>query len=122
MSPETLTVVGCSVAILAVMVSLHVRLTADVAELRRELRGEVAGVRGEVAGVRGDLAEVRSELRGDLAEVRSELRGDLAEVRGDLAALRRDVASQGERLARIEGAVLGPWRPPEPDPAGEKPA
>ena len=129
MTPETLTVVGCSVAILAVMVSLHVRLTADVAELRRELRGEVAGVRGEVAGVRGEVAEVRGEVaevrrevRGDLAEVRRELRGDLAEVRGDLAALRRDVAGQGERLARIEGAVLGPWRPPEPDPAGEKPA
>ena len=86
MTPETLTVVGCSVAILAVMVALHVRLTADMAELRRELRG------------------------------------DLAEVRGDLAVLRRDVANQGERLARIEGAVLGPWRPPEPDPAGEKPA
>ncbi len=133
MTPETLTVVGCSVAILAVMVTLHVRLTADVAELRRELRGEVAGVRGEVAGVRGevagvrselrgDMAELRTELRGDMAELRTELRGDLAEVRGDLAALSRDVASQGERLARIEGAVLGPWRPPEPDPAGEKPA
>ena len=86
MTPETLTVVGCSVAILAVMVTLHVRLTADMAGVRRELRG------------------------------------DVAEVRGDLAALRRDVASQGERLARIEGAVLGPWRPPKPDPAGEKPA
>lgn len=129
MTPETLTVVGCSVAILAVMVTLHVRLTADVAELRRELRGEVAEVRGDmaelrrevrgdVARVRGDMAELRTELRGDMAEVR----GDMAELRGDLAALRRDVASQGERLARIEGAVLGPWRPPEPDPAGEKPA
>ena len=79
-------VITSNMAVLAVVVALHVRLAADVAELRREVRG------------------------------------DVAEVRGDLAALRRDVASQGERLARIEGAVLGPWRPAEPDPAGEKPA
>ena len=47
------------------------------------------------------------------------LAAEVAEVRGDLGALRRDVASQGERLARIEGAVLGPWRPAEPEGEGK---
>ena len=32
-------------------------------------------------------------------------------LRRELQELRKEVAGQGERLARIEGAVLGPWRP-----------
>ena len=39
-----------------------------------------------------------------------------------LQELARDLRALAERVARIEGAVCGPWRPPEPDPAGEKPA
>ncbi len=39
-----------------------------------------------------------------------------------LRELARDLRALAERVARIEGAVCGPWRPPEPDPAGEKPA
>ena len=74
MTPEILAVVGTGVAVLAVLVplilTLHNRTAADIAELRRELKG-------------------------------------------DIDSLRRDVRDQGERLARIEGAVLGPWRPPE---------
>lgn len=74
MTAETLAVIGTGVAILAVLVplilTLHARQAADLADLRREV-----------------------------------------------LQLRKDMASQGERLARIEGAVLGPWRPePEGDP------
>ena len=39
-----------------------------------------------------------------------------------LGELARDLRGLAERVARIEGAVCGPWRPPEPGPAGEKPA
>ena len=39
-----------------------------------------------------------------------------------LQELARDLRALAERVARIECAVCGPWRPPEPDPAGEKPA
>ena len=39
-----------------------------------------------------------------------------------LEELARDLRALAERVARIEGAVCGPWRPPETDPAGEKPA
>lgn len=74
MTAETLAVIGTGVAVLAVLVplilTLHARQAADVADLRREV-----------------------------------------------LQLRKDMAAQGERLARIEGAVLGPWRPePEGDP------
>ena len=40
------------------------------------------------------------------------LRDDLAEVRRDMAELRRDVHAVSDRVARIEGALTGPWRPP----------
>ena len=42
--------------------------------------------------------------------LRSELRNESAEVRREL------LASIDRRLARIEGAVLGPWRPSETEP------
>ena len=46
-------------------------------------------------------------------EIREDLAGLRREVREDLAAVRADVAAHGERLARIEGALLGPARPTE---------
>ena len=45
-----------------------------------------------------------------LASTRTELRTDVAEVRRDLHAL-------AERVARIEGALTGPWRPTNGTPA-----
>ena len=38
---------------------------------------------------------------------------DLASLRRELGELRERVTELGERLARIEGAVPGPWRPDE---------
>ena len=45
-----------------------------------------------------------------LTATRTELRADVAEVRRDLHAL-------AERVARIEGALPGPWRPTSGSPA-----
>ncbi len=45
-----------------------------------------------------------------LTTTRTELRADVAEVRRDLHAL-------AERVARIEGALTGPWRPTNGSPA-----
>ena len=39
-----------------------------------------------------------------------------------LEELARDLRAMAERVARIEGAVCGPWRPPEPDPPQGNPA
>ena len=41
------------------------------------------------------------------------LAADLLQVRQELAALSQRVNDIDVRLARIEGAVLGPWRPDE---------
>ena len=47
------------------------------------------GIRRELDHVRGDVSPVRTELGAELAEVRRDL---------------------GERVARTEGALTGPWR------------
>lgn len=51
-------------------------------------------------------------IRGDLDTLRNEMRGDLDTLRGDVAEARRDLHALGERVARIEGTLAGPWRPP----------
>ena len=35
----------------------------------------------------------------------------LLSIRADVAELRRDLHALAERVARIEGALAGPWRP-----------
>jgi hypothetical protein len=50
------------------------------------------------------------------------LNGRINRLEARIEELARDLRALAERVARIEGAVCGPWRPPEPDPAGEKPA
>jgi len=39
----------------------------QAAELRQELKGDIAGLRAEV---KGDIAELRAEVKGDIAELR----------------------------------------------------
>lgn len=40
------------------------------------------------------------------------IRRELDHVRADMAEVRRDMHALAERVARIEGALTGPWRPP----------
>ena len=58
----------------------HVR--EEVAQVRKDLRAEIAGVRtefrGEIGQVRGEIARVRTELRDEMAGLRSELKGGRA--------------------------------------------
>ena len=77
-------------------------LRGGPAELRRELRDDLA-------------AEVRREVRNDMAELRREVRTDLAEVLTDLHVL-------SDRVARVEGVLTGPWRPPNGAAPPEAPA
>ena len=56
-----------------------------------------ASLRREIDAVRGEMETLRANV--------GTLRGEVAEVRHDLHAL-------SDRVARIEGALTGPWRPP----------
>ena len=52
-------------------------------------------------------------VAADLAATRTELRADVFDVRRDVAKVRRDVRDLCEHVPCIEGALTGPWRPPE---------
>ena len=83
--------VGAVGAMLAVLVPL--------------IRAQGASLRREIDALRVDQTATRTELRTEIAELRREVRADIGELRGDLHALT-------ERVARIEGSLSGPWRPP----------
>lgn len=61
--------------------------------------------------VRDELSGSESRLRAEFTSANSELRGEFtsanSEPRGELAQLRASVASNGERLARMEGLMAG---------------
>lgn len=47
-------------------------LRAEIADLRVELRTEIAAIRGEMP-LRSDLTTLRAELRGEITELRAEM-------------------------------------------------
>ncbi|MGH6949924.1 MAG: hypothetical protein ACREH4_03570 [Vitreimonas sp.] len=57
----------------------------DIAELRQELRQEIAGVRGEIGGLRGEVADVRRDLELKIDTVRNELRVEIHAVASSLS-------------------------------------
>ena len=62
----------------------------------------------------------RIDRRIDRLEDR--LNGRMDRLESRIEELARDLGALAERVARIEGAVCGPWRPPEPDPPQGNPA
>ncbi|MDQ4068546.1 MAG: hypothetical protein M3203_03575 [Actinomycetota bacterium] len=60
-----------------------VAVRGEMAELRAELKGEMAGLRGE-------MAELRAELKGEVAG----LKGEMGAVRGELARLNARIDAQ----------------------------
>ena len=93
MSAEAVAIIGAAVGLLGVLVPLMLYLHGRLAS---------------------DLAATRAELRGDVAEVRRDLHAEATAIRADLHAL-------AERVARIEGAMTGPWRPANGVPAPAPP-
>ena len=92
MRTEAIAIAGVGVALLAVLVPVVV-----LQSRRLEQR---------IDSVAAALASARTELRTDVAELRTEL-----------AEMRRDLHALAERVARIEGALTGPWRPSNGTPA-----
>ena len=91
MSGEAIAIAGAAVGLLAVLVPLILTLHGRVV--------------AEVASVRGEVVEVRRDLHAEATAIR-------ADVHTEATAIRADVHALAERVARIEGAMSGPWRPP----------
>ncbi len=103
------------VATLAVGVSLAALMLTGL----RSVRAEIRDVRAEIRDVRAEIGGVRTELRAEIAELRTELRDGLAAASAERQAIRHDVQSLAERVARLEGAVpfLTPRRESSAPPA-----
>lgn len=134
MSAEAIAIVGVGVTLLAVLVPLTLAVAGgirgDVAKLRAEmgtLRAEMGTLRADVRAdqdtLRGGLETLRSDMQNGLETLRSDMRNGMNALRGemhaqsdalrgDVAEVRRDLHALGERVARIEGTLAGPWRPP----------
>ena len=74
---------GAVGAVAAVLAVLVPLIRAQGAALRQEIEGQGASLRREIDTLRGDVGEVRRDLHG-----------------------------LSDRVARIEGTLTGPWRPP----------
>ena len=92
---------------------LEAAVTADIAEVKAELKADIAGLE---AAVTADIAEVKAELKADIAEVRTEiaevkaeLKADIAEVKAelkaDIAEVRTEIAEVEDGNRRVEGRV-----------------
>jgi chromosome segregation ATPase len=75
-------------------------LNGGLSSLRAELKGDIADLRaelkGDIANLNGGLSSLRAELKGDIADLRAELKGDIADLRaelkGDIADVRLEIA------------------------------
>ena len=102
MTAEAVTIVGVGVGLLAVLVTV---VMAQGASLRRTIEAQGVALRNaiEAQGVATDKA---IEAQG------ASLSREIDALRADVGELRRDVHGVSDRVARIEGAMSGPWRPP----------
>ncbi|MBI4664276.1 MAG: hypothetical protein HY735_36230 [Verrucomicrobia bacterium] len=73
-----------------------------VAPQLAELRGEL---RGDIANVHKEIAELRGEFRQEIAELRGELREEIVEVRGKVETVQAEIRRLDERLAALNEKV-----------------
>jgi predicted nuclease with TOPRIM domain len=75
----------------------------DVANVKGELKEDIANLRSELSNVKGELKEDIANLRSELANVKGELKEDIAGVKGEVQGLR----SQFKVLYWIMGIGFG---------------
>ena len=103
MSGDTLAVLGVGVTLLAAILTFGFALLGAHRTTQATLNARMD---------RMDQRMDRMDQRMDRMDQRIEQRFDRVEA--TLNDLRRDVTDIDRRLSRIEGAVLGPWRPEPP--------
>ena len=96
--------VGAVAAILAVLVPV---ILTQGKSLSREIDGQGADLRHRIDAQGAELHREIDAMRGDMGT----LRGIIDSLRAELAEVRRDLHLLSDRVARIEGALTGPWRP-----------
>jgi hypothetical protein len=91
-------------ALAEAMAGAELATTANLAELRVELKAEIAAVRAEL---RAEIASVRTEL----AALRAELKAEITAVRAQIELLRRDITIRlGSMIVVAVGVLLAAIR------------
>ena len=118
-APETIAIIATGVALAAVVLqqgrSLGTRLEARIARLdagQQALARDLSALGERVARLETGQ-QALSERLTHLESGQKALAGEVTELRRDVKSLRHDLSALSERTARIEGAVIGPWRPEE---------
>ena len=73
---------------------------SDLADVRTELKADIADLRGEFGDLRGEFGGLRgefAELRGEFAEFRAEVSSDISELRSDFVQLSLTLDAKLER-------------------------
>ena len=63
-----------------------------------------AKIHKESTDLRKDMSDMKDDLRKDMSRLKDDLRKDMSSMKDDLHT---EMKSQGERLARVEGALSG---------------
>ncbi len=103
MSGDTIAVLGVGVTLLAAILTFGFALLGAHRATQANLNGRMDRMEGHV-----DRRMDRMDQRMDRMDQR------MGRMEATLNDLRRDVTDIDRRLSRIEGAVLGPWRPEPP--------
>jgi len=93
-NPALLTLFGALTTVGALLAVLLPVMARQSSALRREIDAQGTALRREIDTLRTDVTTAVAAVRADVAEVR------------------RDLHALAERVARIEGTLSGPWRPP----------
>ena len=94
------------------------------APVRPLLRGNMSAEAIAIVGVGVALLAVLTPLLLALGRRMDRIETRINALTADMAEVRRDLHALAERVARIEGALTGPWRPPangNPVPAATPP-
>lgn len=111
-------VIVLTILVAVFVLSADIRdVRADVRTLRSEVKTDVAALRSEVetdmAALRSDMAALRSEVKTDVASLRSEMAALRVEVKAEVAALRTEVAALRDDVHAIDLRLAVALPPPD---------
>ena len=111
-------VIVLTILVAVLVLSADIRdVRADVRALRAEVKTDMADLRTEV---KADIADLRTEVKTDIADLRAEVGSDVADLRADVESMQADLHAIETRLVRIETRLEIDPPPTAPEPPAER--
>ena len=130
MSPELIGILSVGVGLLAAFITLGAVILTGQRGLRQDMQAGDAALHKEIRQLREDMQAGDQALRDEMRAGDQALRGDISRVEGRFDRLEAHVDARIDRvderlravehgMARIEGALTGPWPRRESGPPAE---